>query len=88
MFLLTLGKRRKVPGVYTESQERPRGVRAVIEACDTRPLYVHNEFIRVKTLEHPAEHPLNERQMNAVQEFKAMLQKSVDEDLAMTRVVQ
>lgn len=89
MLLLTLGKRRKVSVVYTESQERPRGVYAVIEACDTRPLYIYNEFIRVKSLEHPAEYPLNERQMKAVQDFKKMLLESItDEDLARMRVMQ
>jgi hypothetical protein len=86
MSLLTLGWRRKVSAVKVEAKEEqaPRGVLAMIAACDTNKVYVYNHCLRVRTLEHPVEGPLNERQLEAVEAYRQRLVDSVAEDFAYT----
>lgn len=74
---LNWGKQHKTPSSIALKKEI-RGHDAVLVACTEDPLWIYNQFIRIHTLEHPVDE-LNERQIRAVQKFKARQEGAVDQ---------
>lgn len=74
------GKQHKVSGA-TALKKEVRGHEAVIAECTNDPLFIYNTYIRIHTLEHPVDQ-LNERQLKAVQEFKARQESAIEQTSA------